>query len=64
MIIYLVSAPGHENSGYGDALVDAGGSELLVSFLEFADTQNPLQGFTRSDKTWPSTSTQQEENTP
>jgi len=55
MIIYLVSAPGHENTGYGDALVDADGESILVSFLEFADTPNQLAGFQRSGKTWPST---------
>jgi hypothetical protein len=49
MIIYLVSAPGHEITGYGDGLIDGGHPSLLVSYLEYMGQKNkPLKGFRRS----------------
>lgn len=49
MIIYLVSAPGHEITGYGDALIDGDHPSLLVSYLEYAGNKlKPLNGFRRS----------------
>lgn len=49
MIIYLVSAPGHEITGYGDGLIDGGHPDLLVSYLEYMGPKlKPLQGFRRS----------------
>lgn len=51
MKIYLVSAMGHENSGYGDGLVEGGHPHLLISFLDFADKQGAtLHGFKHSGK--------------
>lgn len=48
MIIYLVSAPGHEITGYGDGLIDGGHRDLLVSYLEYTGPRiKPLQGFRR-----------------
>lgn len=49
MIIYLVSAPGHEITGYGDALIDGEHPDLLVSYLEYMGNKlKPLNGFARS----------------
>lgn len=49
MIIYLVSAPGHEITGYGDGLIDGGHGDLLVSYLEYMGSKvKPLRGFRRS----------------
>lgn len=49
MIIYLVSAPGHEITGYGDGLIDGNHPSLLVSYLEYSGTKlRPLRGFERS----------------
>lgn len=49
MIIYLVSAPGHEITGYGDALIDGEHPDLLVSYLEYMGSKlKPLNGFARS----------------
>ncbi len=49
MIIYLVSAPGHEITGYGDGLIDGGHPSLLVSYLEYMGSKlRPLEGFRRS----------------
>lgn len=49
MIIYLVSAPGHEITGYGDGLIDGGHPHLLVSYLEYMGQKiKPLRGFSRS----------------
>ncbi len=49
MIIFLATAPEHEITGYGDALIDAGHPELLVPFLKYTDTRfNSLRGFQRS----------------
>ena len=51
MKIYLVTAPGHENTGYGDGLLEAGHVDVLVSFLEFVDAKNAdsLRAFKLSD---------------
>lgn len=48
MIIYLVTAPGHENTGYGDGILEGGHPTVLVSFLEFADNSKKLAGFRMS----------------
>lgn len=50
MIIYLVSAPGHENTGYGDGLIEGDHPHLLVSFLEFMDRNRSVAGFEFSFK--------------
>ena len=51
MIIYLVSAPGHENTGYGDGLIEGKHPQLLVSFLEYMDrNERKLHGFDFSNK--------------
>lgn len=48
MIIYLVSAPGHEITGYGDGLIDGEHPSLLVSYLEYMGAKlRPLRGFNR-----------------
>lgn len=52
MKIYLVTAPGHEGSGYGDALVTGGHPEMLVSFMDFASRDKALKGFVLSGKTF------------
>lgn len=51
MKVYLVTAPGHENTGYGDGLIEGGHSDVLVSFLEYSDriNQRRLDGFQLSD---------------
>jgi hypothetical protein len=49
VIIYLVSAPGHEITGYGDGLIDGRHPDLLVSYLEYMGNKlRPLNGFRRS----------------
>lgn len=49
MLIYLVSAPGHEITGYGDGLIDGDHPHLLVSYLEYSGSKlRPLRGFVRS----------------
>ena len=48
--IYLVSAPGHENTGYGDGLIDGQHPKLLVSFLEYSGKLKPVAGFAHSGK--------------
>lgn len=52
MKIYLVSAPGHENTGYGDGLIEGGHHYLLMSFLEYMDRggERRLAGFEFSNK--------------
>ncbi len=50
MLIYLVSAPGHEGSGYGDGLIEGHHPDLLFSFLEFIDRERELRGFLPSGK--------------
>lgn len=51
MLIYLVSAPGHENTGYGDGLVEGSHDRLLFSFLEFMDRhERYIHGFEFSHK--------------
>jgi len=52
MIIYLVSAQGHEYSGYGDGLIRGGHPKLLVSFLDYAGKPKLMAGFNLSDKTF------------
>lgn len=51
MIIYLVTAPGHENTGYGDGILEGSHPQCLVSFLEYADRvhERKLRGFVLSD---------------
>lgn len=51
MKIYLVSAPGHENTGYGDGLIEGQHPQLLVSFLEYAGKPDRMvRGFEFSNK--------------
>jgi len=51
MLIYLVSAPGHEQTGYGDGLIEGSHPHLLVSYLEYMDRKlKPLEGFEHSGK--------------
>jgi hypothetical protein len=51
VIIYLVSAPGHEQTGYGDGLIEGRHPHLLVSYLEYMDRKlKPLEGFEHSGK--------------
>lgn len=50
MKIYLVTAPGHDRGGYGDALIVGSHPEMLVSFMDYAGKERPLQGFTLSGK--------------
>jgi hypothetical protein len=51
VIIYLVSAPGHEQTGYGDGLIEGLHPHLLVSYLEYMDRKlKPLEGFEHSGK--------------
>lgn len=52
MKIYLVTAPGHEGGGYGDALIIGGHPEMLVSFMDFAGKDRALKGFVLSGKTF------------
>lgn len=52
MIIYMVTAPGHEGTGYGDALAVASTGEGLVSFLEYQDDGRPVTGFAMSGHDW------------
>lgn len=51
MIIYAVTAPGHNGTGYGDALVVAGTGDVLVSFLEYEDGGD-LEGLRQSGHDW------------
>lgn len=54
MLIYLVSAPGHENTGYGDGLIEGSHPMILVSFLEYANRDDrPIAGFNFSFKKTP-----------
>lgn len=51
MLIYLVSAPGHENTGYGDGLIEGNHPRLLFSFLEYMDRDDrSIHGFIFSHK--------------
>lgn len=50
MKIYLVTAPGHNGGGYGDALILGSHPEMLVSFMDYTSKERPLQGFTLSGK--------------
>ena len=50
MKIYLVSAPGHENTGYGDGLIEGGHPFLLLSFLEYMNRDRKISGFEFSNK--------------
>lgn len=49
MIIYLVTEPKHDLSGYGDALIDAEHPQVLVSFQKYAGQKiKPIEGLSRT----------------
>jgi len=49
VIIYLVTEPKHDLSGYGDALIDAEHPHVLVSFQKYAGQNiEPIKGLSRT----------------